>query len=294
MSRERCDERANLKIKPQRKQKNEERIFHWTKTNKNSVLGDILIFLNEINLLQPPIGLSRDRIQSEFNVLRREKRSIRLAVFRCSSESTTLNESTLRRLSSLTSNDLMNFSNENRKSTLTNRDSGFIDSDGKRKRSFSLIESNSTNKQFTRTSRRHSSCSLHPSATVDRVSSYRENLTSENLVSFYFCNSTNINGWSIKIELSEKIYVVWRRFKRVMISSEDSINFLFLKIVFVRNGLSDEWSYSVEWFLTNFTEIHVPNLIKTKRIFSSRNRRFFKKTGKHRRSSDTAFLHIFI
>jgi len=130
-------------------------------------LGDVLVFLNEKNLLKPPISLTNDRIKSEFTSLRRHKKSIRIGICRCTDQSL-FNNTTIRHLGSLTFDEFQKLTlddsstfslNESRKSltiidkiltnteskkilnknkllvqkrsTSPNRDSGFIETDGK-------------------------------------------------------------------------------------------------------------------------------------------------------------------
>jgi hypothetical protein len=117
-----------------------------------------LIFLNETNILKPPIALTIDRVKSEYTALRRENKSIHIGICRCSDRSL-FNNTTIRHLGSLIFNEFENLShNEDRKSPLIvntdskkllnlfstkkksipnqkrysspNRDSGFIETDG--------------------------------------------------------------------------------------------------------------------------------------------------------------------
>jgi len=130
-------------------------------------VGDVLVFFNEKNLLKSSISLTSDRIKSEFTSLRRHNKSIRIGICRCSDRSL-FNNATIRHLSSLTFDEFQKLSldefstpsfNESRKSltnidetppntdskkilyknktliqkrsTSPNRDSGFIEADGK-------------------------------------------------------------------------------------------------------------------------------------------------------------------
>lgn len=128
-----------------------------------SFSGDVLIFLNKKNLLQPPVACSIDRIQSEFAALRRQKQPIQLGICRsphrsyfnqitikhlgslaCSEFDTLAQQdesTTTRKLSNNGSNDskkiLQIFSNK-KKTTANdkppsspNRDSGFVEIDGR-------------------------------------------------------------------------------------------------------------------------------------------------------------------
>lgn len=108
-------------------------------------LGDVLIFLNEKNLLQPPISWSIDRIQSEFNALRRQKQFIQLGICRYYSNRNCFNSTTLRHLGSLTLNQFEKYSQRktsfNSKNTFhlftsknkspTSCDSGFTETETK-------------------------------------------------------------------------------------------------------------------------------------------------------------------
>jgi hypothetical protein len=130
-------------------------------------LGDVLVFLNDKNLLTSPIALTNDRIKSEFTSLRRHNKSIRIGICR-SSDQSLFNHTTIRHLGTLTLDEFRKLSldnpstsslNESRKSLTTvdeiitnteaktilkktkpliqkrsaspNRDSGFIETDGK-------------------------------------------------------------------------------------------------------------------------------------------------------------------
>jgi hypothetical protein len=129
-------------------------------------LGDVLVFLNEKNLLQTPTSLTNDRITKEISSLRRQNRSIRIGVCRCS-DRTAFNHATIKHLGSLTFDEFEKLSleislttslNESQKSliidgivdakktskherqhkllvqkrsTSPTRDSGFIETDGK-------------------------------------------------------------------------------------------------------------------------------------------------------------------
>lgn len=122
----------------------------------------MLIFLNESNILKPPVALTLDRAKSELSVLRRKHKKIQIGICRASDHSS-FNHSTIKHLSSLTFNDFENLSHneesdESRKSASPNtdskkilnifsnrkkaaskrkrnsnsaRDSGFIETDGK-------------------------------------------------------------------------------------------------------------------------------------------------------------------
>jgi hypothetical protein len=71
--------------------------------------GDVLVFLNEKNLLKPPISLKNDRIKSEFTALRRQKKPIHIGICRCSDRSL-FNTTTIRHLGSLTLTDFQKLS----------------------------------------------------------------------------------------------------------------------------------------------------------------------------------------
>lgn len=132
-----------------------------------SSLGDVLIFLNEKNLLKTSNFLTNDRIKSEISSLHRHKKSIRIGICRCSNR-LLFNQTTIQHLSSLTIDEFEKLSLENsptpslnesrksliihddnisnnerkkstnktkyliqKRSTSPNRDSGFIETDGK-------------------------------------------------------------------------------------------------------------------------------------------------------------------
>ena len=128
-----------------------------------SFSGDVLIFLNKKNLLQPPIAWSIDRIQSEFSALRRQKQTVQLSICR-SSHRSYFNQVTIKHLGSLTCSEFENLSPQEespsnrklsnngtsdakkilqlfsgkKKSTANdqppsspNRDSGFVETDGR-------------------------------------------------------------------------------------------------------------------------------------------------------------------
>jgi hypothetical protein len=122
-----------------------------------------LIFLNETNVLKPPIALTIDRVKSEFTALRRQHKTVQIGICRCSNRSL-FNNTTLKHLGSLTFNEYKNLSkneefNEHQRSSIIvnndskkvlnlfsnkkksisiqkrnsspNRDSGFVETDGK-------------------------------------------------------------------------------------------------------------------------------------------------------------------
>jgi hypothetical protein len=68
-----------------------------------------LVFVNEKNLLQPPIALTIERIKSEFTALRRHNKSIRIGICRCSDRSL-FNSTTVRHLGSLVFDDFQKIS----------------------------------------------------------------------------------------------------------------------------------------------------------------------------------------
>ena len=119
--------------------------------------GDVLIYLNHLNLLHPPIALTLDRVKSEFTALRKQNQLIHIGICRCSDRAV-LNNTSIKHLGALTFEQFENLSLENRKSSssivLTEskkllhlfsnkkksvssskrssaRDSGFIENDGK-------------------------------------------------------------------------------------------------------------------------------------------------------------------
>ena len=133
-------------------------------------LGDVLVFLNEKNLLRSPISLTDDRIKQEISSLRRQKKSIRMGICRAMDRNL-FNNRTIQHLGSLTFEEfekialeinLTSSLNESEKSliitddlasgetktihkdkrqqkfliqkrgTSPTRDSGFIETDGKR------------------------------------------------------------------------------------------------------------------------------------------------------------------
>lgn len=60
-----------------------------------------MVFLNEKNLLQPPISVTLDRVKSECSALRRSQKLIRLGICRIVDQSL-LNPTTIQHLGSLT------------------------------------------------------------------------------------------------------------------------------------------------------------------------------------------------
>ncbi|UJR26177.1 hypothetical protein I4U23_007520 [Adineta vaga] len=80
------------------------------------LLRDILIFVNEKNLLKPPITLTYDQIKTEFTALRRQNKTIRIGICRCTDRSL-LNNTTVRHLGSLTFNEFRKLSIDDRRST---------------------------------------------------------------------------------------------------------------------------------------------------------------------------------
>ncbi|CAF0779446.1 unnamed protein product [Adineta ricciae] len=77
---------------------------------------DILVFLNEKNLLKLPITITYDQIKTEFTSLRRQNKSIRIGLCRCTDRSL-LNNTTVRHLGSLTFNEFRKLSIDDRRST---------------------------------------------------------------------------------------------------------------------------------------------------------------------------------
>ncbi len=80
-----------------------------------------MIFLNENNVVKPPISLTMDRVKSEFTALRRQNKSIQIGICRCSDRSL-FNNTTIQHLGSLTFHEFENLShneqfNENPKSS---------------------------------------------------------------------------------------------------------------------------------------------------------------------------------
>ena len=75
------------------------REYRWTLLC--SLSGDTLVFLNEKNVLQPPIALTLDRIKSEVTALRRHNQSIRLGICR-SKDRALLNNTTVQHLGAFT------------------------------------------------------------------------------------------------------------------------------------------------------------------------------------------------
>ncbi|CAF4088974.1 unnamed protein product, partial [Rotaria sordida] len=71
--------------------------------------GDILIFLNQYNILQPPIALTIDRVKSEFSALRRKNKLIQIGICR-SLDQSLYNNTTIKHLSTLTFNEFENLS----------------------------------------------------------------------------------------------------------------------------------------------------------------------------------------
>jgi len=63
--------------------------------------GDILVFLNDKNVLQPPVALSLDRVKAELTALRRNHPTIRIGVCRTADRSL-LNKTTIEHLGSFT------------------------------------------------------------------------------------------------------------------------------------------------------------------------------------------------
>lgn len=113
-----------------------------------------------MNLLQPPIALTIDRVKSEFAALRKQNQLIQIGVCRCSNQSL-FNHLTIKHLGALTIDQFENLAQDNRKSSpppsivLTEskkflhlfsnkkksasnskrssaRDSGFVENDGKK------------------------------------------------------------------------------------------------------------------------------------------------------------------
>lgn len=130
-------------------------------------LGDVLVLLNDKNLLKSSNSLTNDRIKSEISSFRRHKKSIRIGICRCS-DRLLFNNTTIQHLSSLNLDefeklylensptpsinesrksliihDEIHLNNDKKKvfqknklliqkrSTSPNRDSGFIETDGK-------------------------------------------------------------------------------------------------------------------------------------------------------------------
>lgn len=60
----------------------------------------MLIFLNETNIVKPPIALTIDRVKSEFTALRRQNKPIHIGVCRCA-DRTAFNNATIQHLGSL-------------------------------------------------------------------------------------------------------------------------------------------------------------------------------------------------
>lgn len=118
-----------------------------------SFSDDVLIYLNNTNLLKPPIAMTLDRFKSEFTALRRQGQSIQVGICRCTDRSVP-NNTTIKHLGALTRVEFENLSHENRKPSSTvhteskkllhlfsnkkksvshsNRDSGFVETDGKK------------------------------------------------------------------------------------------------------------------------------------------------------------------
>ncbi|CAF2093894.1 unnamed protein product, partial [Rotaria magnacalcarata] len=85
--------------------------------------GDILIFLNELNILKPPVALTIDRVKAEFTSLRRQSKIIQIGVCR-SSDRSLFNNTTVKHLGALTFEEFKNLSyteefNENQKPSPT-------------------------------------------------------------------------------------------------------------------------------------------------------------------------------
>ena len=85
-------------------------IGHWLNCS-----GDVLIYVNHLNLLHPPIALTLDRVKSEFTALRKQNQLIQIGICRCSDRAL-LNNTTMKHLGALTFEQFENLSRENRKS----------------------------------------------------------------------------------------------------------------------------------------------------------------------------------
>ncbi|CAF3402413.1 unnamed protein product [Rotaria socialis] len=85
--------------------------------------GDVLIFLNELNILKPPVALTIDRVKAEFTSLRRQSKIIQIGVCR-SSDRSLFNNTTVKHLGALAFDEFKNLSyteelNENQKPSPT-------------------------------------------------------------------------------------------------------------------------------------------------------------------------------
>ncbi|CAF1256951.1 unnamed protein product [Adineta ricciae] len=78
-------------------------------SNKNFFLGDVLIFLNDTNIIKPPVALSIDRVKSEFTALRRQNKTIQIGICRCADRSV-FNNATVQHLGSLILHEFENLS----------------------------------------------------------------------------------------------------------------------------------------------------------------------------------------
>jgi hypothetical protein len=78
-----------------------------------------LVFLNDKNVLQPPIALTIDRIKSELSALRRHHHSIRLGICRLNDRSL-LNDATVQHLGALKFDEFQQISLEEQSTPLLN------------------------------------------------------------------------------------------------------------------------------------------------------------------------------
>ncbi|CAF3486115.1 unnamed protein product [Adineta steineri] len=94
------------------------------------LIRDVLIFLNETNVIKPPVALTIDRVKSEFTALRRENKTIQIGICRCLDRSL-FNNTTVQHLGSLTFHEFQNLSHNNQVND-NRKTSSFVNSESKK------------------------------------------------------------------------------------------------------------------------------------------------------------------
>ena len=121
----------------------------------------MLIFLNDTDIIKPPVALSIDRVKSEFTALRRQNKPIQIGICRCADRSV-FNNATVQHLGSLTLPEFENLSRRE-ESNDTQTSTTIVHSESKKllslfsnkKKSFSIKKRKSIAKKTNETDRKY-------------------------------------------------------------------------------------------------------------------------------------------